>query len=802
MPVRHGRWLGLSCWGVACAVLLVSLDGRAGATFGLLATTGIAFAAAGAAGHAAWRLRGDGRRAWALLGLGCFGWGAGNLYWTWNELVRRSEVLFPSPADAGYLLFPVAAAVGLAYLQGRTTVEMRLASALDGLIVTLSLLVISWVAALGPAYRAGADSTLAFGIALAYPLSDVLLVTMVFLLAPRASAGSMRVLRPLLVAVLAMVTSDTAFAILSARGSYVSGDLPDLGWLVAFAALLVAARATEPADEVAVPRAELMPRWRLLLPYLPFSAAVAVTAWHAATGARIDRMQITAHLLLFALVLIRQLVTLLHNSTLSERLQHQAFHDPLTGLANRALFADRLSHAVALQERDGRALAVLFLDLDDFKLVNDTLGHSAGDNLLHAVGERLRACARPADTVARLGGDEFALLLEHGANPEAVAQRILDALRVPFVIGARQVTATGSIGLVVADPATRPADMAGGTVPGVTIAGVTVAGEQEDGATRLLRDVDLAMYAAKDRGKGTYAVFEPRMRQHVDEEVALRAELATALAGAELQVAYQPIVDLRGGRAVGVEALARWHHPERGEIPPSAFIGVAERAGLISALGAAVLDEACREFVSLNRGDLYLSVNISPSQLADAGFPDSVAATLARHRLAPQRLVLEMTEDVLADGSGVVTALSRLRALGLRVAVDDFGTGYASLRYLHRLPLDLLKIDRSYVQELAPDTDVSRLVATILQLSASMGLTVVAEGVEHPDQRAQLLELGCGYGQGYLFAAPVGAEALVSWLGVHGGPHEVASPHAMPAAAILPDAMPPVAVPAQPHRGD
>jgi diguanylate cyclase (GGDEF)-like protein/PAS domain S-box-containing protein len=426
---------------------------------------------------------------------------------------------------------------------------------------------------------------------------------------------------------------------------------------------------------------------------------------------------------------------------LEGELRHLAFHDTLTGLANRALFEDRLRQALAsLGRRDG-GLAVLFVDLDDFKTVNDSLGHGAGDALLREAGERLRARLRDSDTAARLGGDEFAILLEGVASPEAslgAARRVLAALDAPFEIDGRQLAVTASVGVA-------PALAGRGSMPD------------------LMRNADLAMYEAKSRGGGQCRLFEESMHQVAVSRLELGGELQQAIEEEQFVLHFQPIVDLQTGAIAGAEALVRWHHPERGLLAPGQFLSLAEETGLIVPLGRWVLEEATR---TLRRWEdehpevpLYISANVSMRQLYHPGIVGDVRAALREAEVAPERLVVEITESVLADESEAPRQrLQQLRALGVRLAVDDFGTGYSALSYLQRFPIDVLKIDRSFVEHARRASASLNLVRSIVQLGQSLHLHIVAEGIEEADQAELLREMGVPSGQGYHFAKPLTAE--------------------------------------------
>ncbi|HET6530031.1 MAG TPA: EAL domain-containing protein [Actinoplanes sp.] len=715
---------------------LLPLSGSAAAVYALLGSTTLALIAGAMCWLAARRAEGSIRAGWALLATACLGWGLGNVYWSLNELLVHADVLFLSPADFGFVIFPVAGGAGLWLISGRSSLGSRLAGLLDGLTVALALFTISWIVTLRSVWAAGGDNPWAFVVSLVYPVGDLVLATMAFLLATRIRRGARTVVGLLVAGLLGMATADTLFALATADGRYVSGTVADAGWVIAFAAFALAGwiSARQP---MSLQASGVIRRWQVMLPYVPFGAAAVISAAQVATGALVDGVQAISLLAGFALIMSRQLVTLMHNSRLTQQLRFQAFHDPLTGLGNRALFTDRLADVLAARVRAGGTPTVLYLDLDDFKLINDTLGHDAGDALLCAVADRLRTAFPDADTIARLGGDEFVVLIAQAADPAERAQRMLDHLREPFRLGAHRVAVTASVGTAAA--------------PGRVTA--------ED----LRKNVDLAMYAAKGRGKNAYAVFEPSMRDSFDAEMAMREDLQRALAEDALSVVYQPIAGLGDGRVVGVEALARWHDPVRGTVPPAEFIPVAERAAMISDIGGFVLDRACAEFAAWpGAAGTYLSVNVSPLQLLDPSFPERVLSTIRRHGLLPDHLVLEVTEHALADESYVIPALHRLRAAGLRTAIDDFGTGYSSLRYLHRLPADIIKIDRSYIRDINRDTSAGRLVETLWQLFSALGLTAIAEGVEDPPQARMLAEMGCPMAQGYLFGRPVPIERLAT----------------------------------------
>jgi diguanylate cyclase (GGDEF)-like protein len=416
---------------------------------------------------------------------------------------------------------------------------------------------------------------------------------------------------------------------------------------------------------------------------------------------------------------------------------NEAFSDALTGLPNRALFMNRLAGALAAGQLSVDRVAVMLIDLDRFKVVNDSLGHEAGDGLLVTVAARLTALVRPGDLVARLGGDEFTVLLRDVRDIDDVlptAEAMVRELTTPIRIGGRDVVVGASIG-------------------------IALGGDQT--ADDLLRRADLAMYRAKEQGKSRYAVFDTGLDVRARERLDLEGELRRALTRGELHVVYQPEIALATGRLTGAEALVRWQHPARGDVSPDVFIPLAEQTGLIRPLGRWVLETACRQARAWQDGDdsgctpPAVSVNVSAQQVQDPGFVDEMAAILARTGLAPAALTLEITERVLlADAEQGADTIRQLRALGVRIALDDFGTGYSALGYLRRYPIDVLKIDKSFVDGIATDPTSAALVQAILTLAATLGLTTVAEGIEHPEQAARLRALGCARGQGFHLGFP------------------------------------------------
>lgn len=696
---------------------------------------------------------GRARRGWVALALACASWSAGQVAWTVLQTVFDEPTPFPSVADVGYLGFPPAALAAFLWLSPPASglqVPRRL---LDGLTVGCAIGLVAWLSVLA-SIATDTGSLLTVAVGLAYPVGDVVLLTIAVLTIAqtRGHPGSW----PLLgTAALAMAWSDAAFSYLTSRDAYYPGGPADWGWWAAFCLFGLAGaqvrRGTEaPVDD----RSE----GGGLLGYGTLAAAaVAVIATYA-HGERFDETTGALIVVLVVLVLVRQYVALRENRGLARAVQAReaelhrlAFHDGLTGLANRALFLDRLGHALDLAAREARPVSIVFCDLDGFKTVNDSLGHAMGDALLVAVAGRFRGLLRVSDTLARLGGDEFAVLVEAG-DGETVARALADALTGPFVLTGRTVAVAASIGVATTDPRRTP-----------------------EAPAALLHRADVAMYAVKASGRGgvlshepddpldVTPTVEPTGRHRAPRRYALDEALADAIDRGTVRAFYQPVVDTVTGRIVALEALARWSYEGR-EVGPNVFVPIAERTGLSGRLTELMLDRACAQLGrwsrELGHQRLRVAVNVSPADLGDAQLPGRVGRVMERYGLAAQQLALEVTETPMWRPDEVLDVLHALRDLGVRIAIDDFGTGHSSLSRLASMPLDTLKLDRIFVADIDHDLARRGFLEGLLDLARHLGLRTIAEGVERPGQLLALRTLRCDLVQGHLTGYPSSAETL------------------------------------------
>ena len=756
-------WVGVGAVtaGVAFAGTLVGRWGgyptaKSVADYGLLV---FAVFAAVCGVLAAWSADGRQRRAWICLTVGLAGWAGGEALWIFYERVLHQSP-FPSLADASYLLFPIGAGLAMMLFPIGYSGQSRARFVLDGFIVAGALFEMSWVLVLRSVYDAGGTSAFALGLSLTYPIADIAILTVAVLVLARAPTGRRTMLAMVTAGVVLMALSDSAFAYLTANDGYFSGHVIDIGWATAFLTFGMAALISRRVSETVVVMPQVPSRVSMWLPYVPvaIAALVCVLAYFPTPG--LGPIFVSSTVLMSA-VMARQFVVVRQNQRLLKLVADQALRDTLTGLANRDLFNDRLMHAVQLHERDNQSVAVLSMDLDDFKLVNDSLGHPAGDALLIQAAERLLGCVRTSDTVARVGGDEFAVLME--GLPELsrlVAHRVVAAFEEPFVIDGQQLLMRPSVGLAVASSA-----------------------NPDLSADMLLKQADVAMYSAKRSKSGGLHTFTPDMALVDPNEfelptdssesgergaaVRLLGELRHAIDHGDLTVYYQPKFDLRSGDVVGVEALVRWPHPKRGLLGPAHFLPLVRKRGLMRAVTDIVLTQAlddAAEWQAMGIG-VPIAVNVFAPSLGDLDLPTHIASALAVRELSPEDLTIEITEDFLLDNiDRTRSVLERLRQRGIRIAIDDFGSGYSALWYLRELVIDEVKLDRHFIAPICVDPRAAAVVRGVVDLAHVLGVTTVAEGVEDAETADRLREFGCEVAQGYYYSPPISAAAMMNLL--------------------------------------
>ena len=733
-------------------------------------------------------------RPWILLALGIAAWVIGDGIWNSYELVLHRVAPWPSTADYIYLVGPVLMAFGLTGMLRRRGTPRDVEGALDALIIAAGTGALSWAFFMAP-YAADASlNGVSQAVAVAYPLTDVLLLAVVvrLLLAPGNRSTSHRLLAA---AVMCTLVGDVVYSFQSLHGTYYTGHIVDISWLAFY--WLTAAAALHPSMAKSTPAVgtghEKPSRSRLGMLALAASLGPLTLVVQWVREAPLDIPVIAgASVFIFLIVLVRmeRLVrtvqakvgeletqsellgrSLEKSDKLEGQLRYQTLHDPLTGLANLKLFNDRLGLAIDRLARTGGAIGVLFLDVDDFKVVNDTLGHDAGDRVLVGLGRRMRSALRGTDVAARIGGDEFAILLDAMTAPSdasRAATRLLDALSAPFPIDGRMIRVHGSIGVA-------------------STVDQTITGQE------LLREADTAMYAAKNEGKHRCVVFQPSMQDELFGQVRLPAQLQAGIERGEFRAFYQPIVGLPGGEIVGAEALIRWQHPERGLILPGRFLAAAEHAGTIFEIDRWMLQEACGEaagWKNLAGPPLKMNINISAESLQRSDIVDAVASALASSRVDPMNIVLEITESVLVrDIDDTIRRLEALKGLGVGIAIDDFGTGYSSLDHLRSFPVDVLKIDKAFVDSVARGPEDAGFAKAIIMLADQLHLRTVAEGVETEEQAAILTSLGADGAQGFLYSEAVPAEEMREFL-ARAGRGQQWRPKTSPLVVVEPPSLP------------
>lgn len=696
------------------------------------------------------------RRAWGMLAAAIACWVLGDSAWALHSLVLRTAP-FPSAADIGYVLFYLNACAALLLLFAASS-RLLMRVLFDGLMVAGSLFIILWSAGLGDTFDSSDGRWFAFAVSVAYLMADLLLLTLAVLVLLTAPTEQRAVLMTITLGVGLLAVADGLFVVLDARGQYSSGGFVDVAWVAGLLLLGVAATAGARVDHHATDTTLTPSRLAFWIPYVPVTgAAVAVV------DSRSSVVLLLVVLLVVFAIVGRQFVVSDENRRLLASLSEQASRDSLTGLANRAMFRDRLTRALAEPQPDRRSVALLSVDLDDFKSVNDSLGHIAGDALLIAVAQRLRRCVPADQVVARLGGDEFAvLLIDSAESPHLVAHQVFSSFDNPFPVDGHHVLARASVGVATTEGA-------GDTLE----------------VDAFLKQADMAMYSAKRNGGGVrYFAVEMQRVEHdplwENKFIPRHGRTATlqfanqlrhALEHGELGVVYQPQFAVTTGDLIAVEALVRWHHPQRGMLRPDEFLPVVRHNDLMGALTDEVLQTAVRDNARwrTNGFRIPFAVNLFPPSLGDPRLPEHLAAILAGSGLGGDCLTVEITEDVLlTHEQAAQEVLHRLRSMGIRISIDDFGSGYAGLNYLRQLQVDEVKLDRNLITTMTTDERAEAIVEAMIGLSHTLGFRCVAEGVQDAATVHRLAQLRCDAMQGFYCGPPMSASHMLDALAGYG----------------------------------
>src|SRR3984957_19854429 len=720
-----------------------------------------AFAAVSAA-VAARRGHGRQRQAWLVMTFGLVALEFGSITVLYHPIVRGSVVpLYPPAEMVGFLIFPLVACVALLVFPSGYPGVARFRMLLDGAIVGASLFVVAWVTLLRDEYAATGVSRLDEFLSIASPIAGVVTVTVAILGLARANAHWRQTMTVLTIGLTLIAAAGGAYVFSLARHSYLADSVWNLEWAAGLVLLGIAALncPSDPPEALPEPPASLTAPVSLWLPYLPLAIAGGLELVEFRNILKSDPAFVVVPWLVIA-VLARQFMVVAENRRLAHSVSDHALRDPLTNLANRVLFRDRLDHAIQLYNRDQRSVAVLSMDIDDFKVINDNLGHAAGDALLVQAAQRLLSCVRSGDTVARLGGDEFAVLIEDaGENAHLIVYQILGAFGGPFSADGEVIFMPPSAGLAVAglnDPDLR--------------------------ASELLKHADMAMYSAKRLGGGlqTFSIDNHSRDNalglsasdiHLSRgglvEVRLLSDLRQAISHRALTVLYQPKVDLQTTHVVGAEALARWPHPVFGMVLPHQFLPLVRQHGLMRTFTDLILDKALSDAAQWRRRGIAVpvAVNLFPPLVGDINLPSHIFDALERHELPGDSLIVEITEDLLLDNlDRTREVLEALRERSIQVALDDFGSGYSALTYLYKLPIDEVKVDYDLIRHVLTDPRAEAIVRAVIDLSHALNVTTVAEGVEHAEIATWLRDRGCEVGQGILYSPPITTQAVMELL--------------------------------------